>query len=71
MNPIYLAFMGTFGGLFAVVLVVLSLPYLAPFAGSASSGVVSTGSQLTNILPYIGSIVIGGIALLAIQGRKH
>ena len=73
MNQIAASFIMIFGALFAVVLVVLALPYLAPYAGSASGAVVSTGNEYTNILPWIGVIVVSGGALLAMErgGKLH
>ena len=67
MNPIGYTVLGAFGGLMALVMVVLALPYLAPYAGSASTGVTSTGTLYTNLLPFIGAIIGGGLALLGLD----
>ena len=71
MNPIAASVLGIFGSLMAVVIVILSLPYLSPYAGAASPGLVSTGTTFTSILPWIGVIVAGGFALLAMEGYSR
>lgn len=71
MNPVSQQVLIVFGTLFAVVMVILALPYLSPYSGSASTGLVSAGTEYTNVLPFIGLIIVGGAALLAMQGRSR
>ncbi len=71
MNPLALQVMAVFGTLLAIVIVILAIPYLSPYAGSASAGLESTGTQYGDLLPFIGAIIAGGIALAALSGRRH
>jgi hypothetical protein len=72
MNQIGVQFLMIFGGLFAVVLVGLTFVFLAPAAGSASAGVIATGNEFNNLLPYIGALLAVGAAVAALSlGRKR
>jgi LPXTG-motif cell wall-anchored protein len=71
MNQAAQMFITVFGILFAIVLIIIGLPYLSPYSGSASSGLASTGSVFNSELPFIGMILVGGAALLAMEGRRR
>jgi hypothetical protein len=70
MNQIQETVLGVFAILFSVVVFIIAVPYFAPVAGSASSGIVSTGTTFTNALPFLGLMVIGGIGLMAMEMRR-
>ena len=71
MNSIQQTGLAVFGVLLTAVIVVLSVPYLAPYSGSASAGLHSTGSVITDMLPWLAVLVVGGLGLLAMEGRKR
>lgn len=71
MNPVREQILMVFGVLFAVVVVGLMLVYLAPYSGSASAGIGSTGTEFDNLLPFVGMLVVGMAALLAMEGRRR
>lgn len=70
MNPLYQSLLVIFGSLMACVIIIFAVPYLAPYSGNASAGVVSTGTEVGNILPFVAVIGIGAIIFAAMSSRR-
>lgn len=69
-EPIYIIF----GVMMALVIIGLAIVALSNVAlvGGQSAAIVSTGNGLTDALPFLGLILAGGIALMAIErGRRR
>lgn len=71
MNPVAQAILVIFGSMMTCVIIVLGAPYLAPYAGNASAGVASTGTEMGGILPWVGLIGLGAIIFAAMDGRRR
>jgi hypothetical protein len=62
-----------FGATMGIVIVILAVTLLAGSGavGGSSNALGSTGTGLTNILPFIALILAGGISIAALSGRRH
>jgi len=59
--------------LLGTIIVVMILVVFAGAVGNASisTQIISTNTNLTNLLPFIGMMIAGGIFMVAIEGRRH